>query len=351
MQIKVRPFSSEEVERFCDFSETYYDQMETNDVSFVTWKMKCNTSQPAEHLTIEEDGKMLGRAALFTRTYVTEIGSFTATQVTDLLVKPNVANPAIMITLVKNYTKLEPDFSFNTSNEKSDLIYRKLFKFEKVIEMVNLAVPLRTSRFLKDRLGPLSAPVAWVADAVLSSLWLAVEWILEALSGLESATRDSPCANQQFFDDFREACPRQILRSSEFMRERYEQSIFDYRFIHITNAGKMIAQAPIRVAEFSGIRALVVLDVLSSEKLGSNIRRSLMKELLKQARETKSDLIYWLQNDNCEYLKPLYRFPLVKVPSSLLPHPTPIYFKSLNSNLNGTDFHDSYISLGDLDYF
>ena len=73
MQIKVRPFSSEEVERFCDFSETYYDQMETNDVSFVTWKMKCNTSQPAEHLTIEEDGKMLGRAALFTRTYVTGI--------------------------------------------------------------------------------------------------------------------------------------------------------------------------------------------------------------------------------------------------------------------------------------
>ena len=97
------------------------------------------------------------------------------------------------------------------------------------------------------------------------------------------------------------------------MRERYEQSIFDYRFIHITNAGKMIAQAPIRVTEFSGIRACI-LDVLSSEKLGSNIRRSLMKELLKQARETKSDLIYWLQNDNCEYLKPLYRFPLVCVP-------------------------------------
>ena len=170
MQIKVRPFSSEEVERFCDFSETYYDQMETNDVSFVTWKMKCNTSQPAEHLTIEEDGKMLGRAALFTRTYVTEIGSFTATQV-DLLVKPNVANPAIMITLVKNYTKLEPDFSFNTSNEKSDLIYEKLFKFEKVIEMVNLLCRFAPQGSLRIA-STLIRPCGWVADAVLSSLCL-----------------------------------------------------------------------------------------------------------------------------------------------------------------------------------
>ena len=128
MKIELDKFNLDEIEKFIEFSKTYYDNPETTEKNLLqisSW----TKLQSSYHLKLKKNNKILGRVVLNTRNINLLNKQVKATQVTDLLINQDNKDPMMFVKLVKSYNYLKNDLVIHTSNENSENIYKKFFKF------------------------------------------------------------------------------------------------------------------------------------------------------------------------------------------------------------------------------
>lgn len=351
--IKLTDFSSSEITRFCDFSRNFYSSLETTSQQIISWKMGVGTERPATHLTSDDGDKMVGRAALIPRSFSHGGEQFEVTQVSDLLIDPNESGGGTLLQLVNNFKALNKQFVFHTSNQRSDVIYAKLFKFDELCRISASVIPIRPARLLKPAATQSLIKLAVFAlDMVYMVPLRCLEHGLEVLGGrYQTVLTKARVQEEAFYKKFRSVCCVQFTRDQNFIDRRYVQAPFDYETLTVKIGENVVCQVFLRDTTVENKRALVVLDVLSTSQIRFNLKAAIIGALLRETRIRKLDLIFFMHNKKCKFTRDFAGLPFVEVPEKLLPHPTPIYWHSKNFAMDTRTFDKLYFSLADLDYF
>ena len=353
MIVEGRKFDRQETKRFCNFSSLFYDRDETNNEQVIDWKMGSQTSSPATHLTVSTDGQINGRAALINRRFSIDRNILQSTQVSDLLIDPAIKGGACLMKLVGSYKIMETSFVFHTSNERSDIIYRDLFKFDVLCKLTAVAIPIRPFSLLCILASfSLLQRVAVIFDVFYQTVLRALIAAI-CLIGPRSYATTSRAKPQEpaFYQAFLDLCDVQFVRDADFLTWRYVDSPYDYQVITIKSRKEVLCQAYFRQVELEGKSAIVVLDVLSKYQPTTTVRMALYKALIEEGVRAYTDLVFFMYNENSSYMKGLVGFPFIKIPEKFLPHPTPVYWHSHQFPIDTDQSTKLYFSLGDLDYF
>lgn len=351
--INVVAMGREQLKSYKKFSRKYYQNRETIDLEFLRWKFRVGTPAASQLVTFSKKKDVVGRVVLSARQVAVNRNNFILTQVSDLLIDPNLRDPSCLLGLVSNYGALNSDFIMHTSNSSSDDIYKKLFKFPIAFMMKSYVVPITVSSlaakfFELDFLARLLIPIDWMYQNFLVFVLRAV-----AMIGLKSHTTVGlmRVEKDQFYEFFHTVNPSQILRHEAFLKWRYQETPNAYEQVIVEYENGWALQAIFCVTTVEKKRVLVLMEVFANSRISLLMRCNLMKELMSLAIKRKVDLIYTIINPSNQYQNTVVGFPFLPVPDSVLPHSTPIYFRCDASSVDITSVSSIYFSAGDLDYF
>ena len=241
----------------------------------------------------------------------------------------------------------------HTSNEVSDLIYQKLFKFPVVCTLMALGLPLYFAKALKpylknlrvlDVIDYLFAPWRWGLISVSSAF--------VAVSGVDFMAHPLESEALEVFGGFQEISGSHFERSLAFHRWRFgEGPIFNGEIKWIKSAGICIGCVVFKQVELGGLNACVLMDIVMRRNLTRMEKIAIKLLAVKFALKLTSDVLITLVNTDNPALKWLKGFPFIVIPDRLLPHPTPIFIHSSEEIYPSSNRKSIYLTLADLDYF
>lgn len=351
--IRRKPFDHAQVSAFCAFSRKYYDNVQTTDEDFVAWKFPVDGPFAAHHLTYEVGDAVQGRAVLCRRPFHFHGQDLTLTQPSDLLIDPDVSGAACLVQLVNAYPEADSQGIVHTSNEKSEFIYKRLFKFEQITELTSVTMPVAIENVLPRRWAFLPArALLWIAGWVIEFFYLLV--LAYSQTGARTpaaAPRPVAADDPKLSNAFKRLAPAQITRNRDFLAWRYAEAPMDYRELHVTADGETLAKVVYRLAEYRGISSLVIMDWLIARPLSLAEKAACLVDLRRIARRHGAIQVYYLGNFRNLVVRHLGGFGFFPIPDRLLPHASPIFGYAFEDPLTGNRLKDIYLTLGDLDYF
>lgn len=353
--IRLKEFDHTEVERFCAFSRTYYDSPATTDPELIAWKFPGTGKFLSKHLTMETgEGRILGRAVLCRRPLTIPGRDDLCLNIpSDLLIDTGAAGAACLLQLVNAYPKLETDGLVHPSNEKSEAIYRRLFKFPVVGALKSVALPVCLETVLPNKawLLPLRA-LLWLAGWLVGGAYAAILGPL-ALSarGLDLTEGPVNADAESLLRGFRAVAPVQVTRDRDFLAWRYAASPLGYRELAVRKGGEEIAKIVFRTTTSPGVTAMTVMDILVARRLTLAERARIVLRLRAIARKEGAALVYYLGNFRNPTVRHVAGVGFFTIPDRLLPHASPLFTYALRPPVNEEIVAGMYLTLGDLDYF
>lgn len=345
--IEVDRFTQNECEKYITFSQEYYSSVETINLEYINWKFFKNFENKSWHLKCIKDNEIIGRAVLNERELNIKKISYSVTQVTDLLASPKLKNAATFFSLIKNYKSLNTDGVIHTSNESSDILYSKLFKFKKILSLSGCGFPIKLNKIISIKL--LKLPLL-----ALSFFYVKTIKILLSLAGFFGNMEVSNYRNyseiEALLDEF-ESKNKNFKRNKNFIEWRYFNGLHEYksRIIRINN--KVCGYYCYRLNRYKNINFMIIMDIMMSREIKGYELRMVKLAIIKDAIESDSDAVFGLFNLDNMASKFLSKFPFIKISDKILPHGTPIYMSSMSEGISLIDLSDMYFSLSDLDYF
>ena len=345
--VEVDEFTQNECEKYIAFGKEYYSSVETINLEYINWKFLKNIENKSWHLKSFNGDEINGRAVLNERELNVNRISFSITQVTDLLASPKLKNAATFFNLIRNYKALNSDGVLHTSNESSDVLYSKLFKFKKIFSLSGCGFPIKINNII--RFKPLKIPFL-----VLSFFYLRTIKLILSLAFLFVKIEVS---NYKAYSDIEalvvefESHNKNFKRDKNFIDWRYFDRLFNYRCRIIKVNRQTCGYYCYRLKRFKDIDFMIIMDVVVAPKISGYGLLMVKLAIIKDAIERESDAVFGLFNLNNLASKFLSRFPFIKISDKILPHSTPIYMSSMSEVISLMDLSDMYFSLSDLDYF
>jgi hypothetical protein len=342
-------FDYEQCNSFILDSKSHYKNPETTNPRIIIWKFMGFVSHPSYHLYIRdpEGVKNSGRAVLNTRTLNLKGNCSKVTQVTDLLVVKSKAGLMTFINLITQYNSLGLDVVLHTSNENSEKIYSKFFKFKEVFKLSAFAFPIKPQKiFTFFKRHDILANIVGIYSFALFILMRFIKSI-------------NPVSLSDFFTaDYLDILTRNfgnrevsLLRSAEFLKWRYLDAPYTYKIYTIKLYNKPIGILVARLTEFNGSYFFLVMDCIKSAPMKRWEGFCLRLALISEAIFLNADAIFGLFNRKNKDLENFFQLPFIAVDDKILPHRSPIYASSLAPSLKIEELERMYFSLGDLDYF
>jgi len=350
MSIELIKFNNDEVKKFILFSKTYYRNNETIDQPHNYNKFCEYVDHKSYHLKNNSNKILKGRAVLSERSLYLNGKKYLATQVTDLLVDQNYKDPMIFINLVKSYNKLNNDFVFHTSNENSEIIYKKFFKFENIINLKAYGFPIKLSsiisKFFNKKIIFLN---------IIDNLYLYILKLSIYISQYFSSVTLNDCALSEFNEvtrkKFFKKSPQSMERNEKFFKWRFEQNLNKYYYKKILKNNTIVGFLVLRNSSYSGYNVTLLMDLLLIEDLNIFSLLALRMKLINEAISSNNDILFTIINNKNKSLFKVFRFPIIPISDNLLQHSTPIFCSSIKKNDEIKNFAKVHFTLADLDYF
>jgi len=296
----------------------------------------------------------VGRALLQPRVICTASGQFSTACVTDVLIDPDFRSPPTNFINLTEASGNISDFTsvYHTSNNRTDLLYRKLFRFPKPFSLRGYGLPVRFAGVVFklsgrriDALDWLISPFRWLIGLV------AVVGI--AVARLDVCVRlpDDDMLSVIFFKSLRNSGPM-FARSESFLKWRLIDAPVLAATVHcVERRGKFLGYVAIRKFEFNGLTFLVVVDFLLDPDLTLFDRLALRSWLVLQAIQADVDALFTMINPRSRAARICVGFPWLRIPDKLLSHGTPIFVRSRGDQSRFLETEAAtHMTLADLDY-
>lgn len=354
--ISLELFDQAKIPEHIDVGASVYSSPEVVNADHLRWKHLDGPYGPSLSVSLRgEAGVLVGRSFIQPRTFwVTPSTSCRGATITDLVITPAERNAASLISMTRAIKSPDGiDVVVHTSNDSSDLIYRKLFKFPIAFTLAATGLPLRVSNILKPHL---ANPTLRKAIELLVSPW---RWVLRtsalitgAVSGVKFAAEPSDSVMSEIFEEYRHHAGAHFERSPRFLKWRFTAGpLFNGKFEWVWSQGECVGYLAFKQVTLGGLVVFVILDAVLRRRLTLKEAIALKFLAARLAIESSCDAVFTLANIENSALKWLKGFPFFHIPDRHLPHPTPIFIHASNEHRSLEKQVDVFFTLADLDYF
>jgi len=333
-----------------------YSSQEVTSVDHLRWKHLESPYGPSTSVSLRnERDDLVGRSFIQPRTFcVTPSTSCSGATITDLVIMPEERNAASLIGMTRAIKSPDGvDVVIHTSNDVSDLIYRKLFKFPIAFTLVATGLPVRVSNILKPYLkNPILIQVAELLISPWRWLLRACALVMSAVSGVRFAAKPTDSVMSEIFEEYRQHAGAHFERSQRFIDWRFSTGlIFNGEIEWVWNRGQCLGYVAFKRVALGGLEVFVILDVVLRRRLALKEAIALKFLATRLAIQGSCDAVFTLVNIKNPALKWLQGFPFLRIPDRHLPHPTPIFIHTSNKCRSLEGRADLFFTLADLDYF
>lgn len=355
----IRTFTEAGIPEHQSVAEKTYDTPEVLDPKHIRWKHLNNPFGPSDAIEIRNDSddmELIGRAFLVRRNFVRGDGTTLAgATVTDLVVRPEHRSAMRLVDLVKSVKAFSNSkFVIHSSNEISDVFYRNMFKFPVHFSLSSAGCPMRVLRLLLNRNVPkvlsvladgLFSPVRWASKTLKA--------IMNAVTGLHLGEMPSGNELAAIHAAHHARTGPQFQRDELFVDWRYRTGPVSksnlYGLYHRSRG--CIGYIAVRQATVDGLSFIILMDLVTNECLTGAALVWLKATLLQLTIQADADVAFVMYNGNHPEQSELGNFPFMRIPDSVLPHPTPIFSHRHESVDAIEGIEKIYFTLTDLDYF
>lgn len=333
-----------------------YSTPEVTDREHLRWKHLGNPGGVSTSISARNpQGELVGRSFLQPRRVSLGAAETCAgATVTDLVVKPEERNAATMISMTRAVRAPEGiDVVFHTSNEVSDIFYRKLFKFPVAFSLQASGLPI----------GVAGAIGRFVSNRVLIAFgnFLASPWRLLIRAAAGACARGTrlvfgpvpqEAERAEVFRRFRDYAGPHLARDDAFVDWRFSRgTLFRGDVKWLWKKQECLGYLAFKQVELAGLKIMVIMDSVLSRPLsgGESVHLKLMAARV--AADAGCDAVFTIANLHNPALKWMGGFPFIGIPDRHLPHPTPIFVHAVEGRRGAMARADLFFSLADLDYF
>jgi hypothetical protein len=349
-------FNKSKIAEHIAVGASVYSSPEVIDSDHLLWKHLQNPYNPSMSISLRNaSGELVGRSFIQPRTFwVASSLSCPGATITDLVIIPAERNAASLISMTRAIKSPNGiDVVVHTSNDSSDLIYRKLFKFPIAFTMVATGLPLRVSNILKPHL---ANPTLRKSIDFLLSPWrlllLASAQVVRTVSSVKFSAEPSDSVISEIFEGYRQHAGAHFERSQRFLKWRFSDGpIFNGKVKWVWVQGECLGYLAFKQVTLGGLVVFVIMDVVFRRRLTLKEAIAIKFLAMRLAIEGSSDAVFTLVNTENHALKWLKGFPFFHIPDHHLPHSTPIFIHALNKHLSLEKQSDVFFTLADLDYF
>lgn len=355
-KITIEQLTDEDLSNHIEVGASEYSTPEVINRNHVRWKHLENPSGVSVCVSLRNNlSELVGHSFLQRRQLCLSGGkSLRAAIITDLVIVPRERNAAALIGMTRAAKGADGfDFVLHTSNNISDTIYRRLFKFPVVCSLTAAGLPLRVcnamsryvhSRFICAVVDFLVTPWRWGVRGSASFASL-----VSAVSFAEEPEKDRV---SKILQKFSEGAGLHFERSSEFLEWRFRAGpISKSDLLWIYSRQECLGYIATRKVSISGLDVLVILDSVLSRPMGT-LESAAIKLLCAREGVLKNcDAVFCLANMSNNALGWWGKLPYFRIPDKFLPHPTPIFTHATNGLISVTDQERFFLTLADLDYF
>jgi hypothetical protein len=349
-------FNKNKLSEHIAVAASVYSSPEVIDPDHLLWKHLQNPYGPSTSVSLRNEMEdLVGRSFIQPRTFwVTPSLSCRGATITDLVIMPAERSAASLINMTRAIKSPDGiDVVVHTSNDSSDLIYRKLFKFPIVFTLAAAGLPLRVSNILKPHL---ANPTLRKAIEFLVSPW---RWLLRAsalviggISNVKFAAEPSESVMSEIFEEYRKHAGAHFERSQRFLKWRFSEGpLFNGKVEWVWSQGECLGYLAFKQVTLGGLVVFVIMDAVLRRRLTLKEAIAIKFLAVRLAIDGPFDAVFTLANTENSALKWLKVFPFFYIPDRHLPHSTPIFIHALNEHRSLEKQADVFFTLADLDYF
>lgn len=354
--IRVNFFDEKKLAEHIAVGASVYSSAEVIDPNHFIWKHLQNPYGLSMSVSLRNPSEeLVGRSFIQPRTFwVTPSKSCRGATITDLVIMPAERNAASLISMTRAIKSPDGiDVVVHTSNDSSDLIYRKLFKFPIAFTLAATGLPLRVSNVLKPHL---ANPTLRKSVELLVSPW---RWLLRAsahvmggVSNIKFAEEPSESVKSEIFEEYRHHAGAHFERSENFLKWRFSKGpLFNGEIKWVWSQGDCLGYLAFKQVTLSGLVVFVIMDMVLRRRPTKKEAIAIKFLVVSLALDASCDAVFSLANIKCYALRWLKGFPFFGIPDSHLPHPTPIFIHASNEYGSLEKQADLFFTLADLDYF
>lgn len=325
--------TEDNVSQFVDLSRQVYPDEPINDLPVAKWKHLESPNSPSAAVEVSMCDKAVGRIWLQRHSW-----TFLGTKVSmmfpqDLVVVSHARRAGLVLGMLNkgfSYASSKADFVFHSSNNDSEPLYKKLFKFAPVCELNMFGIVLRPFSVMGSRL---SIPDGFKRlAAFLDDIWEnLLRVVLMPRSGGVTLTTQPPEGERQE-EIIAKFLTRQSLANSRDQRWRTWRfsgaGAMKYETFWIYQDKEPLGYVVLSHRERLNIRATFVVDLVWSHTPSKRQVKSLWRRLLARLPVRNSDLLLAFGNLNNPDIKQSLIFPLLRVPAAAMPQRFPIYVRA-----------------------
>lgn len=300
-------------------------------------------------------GLLVGRSFIQPRIFcVNSLISYSGGMVTDLLIKPDARNADALIAIIRAVkSPKQIEIILHTSNEASEQIYQKLFKFPIAFKLRASGLPIYFAKILQPYL---KIPFFQVNIDPFFIIWrfalIVCFYMFTFFRKTKLMLEPSQADLLKIFQEFKSIAGSHFDRSPSFLKWRFtEGSLFNGRTRWIGFGNECTGYIVFKDANINGLKICLIMDVAMRRNLTWLEGVSLKFLCINIALKNSCDAIFNLSNTGNPALGWLRGFPFFNIPDSVLPHSTPIFIHASEKIFPIKDRKNTYITLADLDYF
>lgn len=354
--ISIEIFGKESIGEQVAVGASVYSSPEVLNQEHLSWKHLKNPYGPSMSVSLRNEfDALVGRSFIQPRTFwVNSAISCRGATITDLVVKPTERNASTLIGMTRAIKSPEGfDLVIHTSNDVSDVIYRKLFKFPIAFTLAAVGLPIRVSNILKPHLK--NDSLRKVMELLVSPWRWALRTsavLMGVISGVSLGAEPTNSAMSELFQEFRQHAGSHFERSERFLNWRFSEGpLFNGRIEWVWVNGQCLGYLAFKQVDLGGLKVLVIMDAVLRRQLTPIEAIALKFISTGLAVAGSCDAIFSLANTANSALKWLAGFPFAQIPDRHLPHSTPIFIHGSNEYRSLEKRADLFFTLADLDYF
>lgn len=351
-----RPFAADDIGSHIALARTQYVDANVTDPTHIRWKFLTCPEGPAQATMLVSDGRMVGRSMRHARRFFLSASepALRGGTICDVILAPEHRRADLLVRLIKSGSDLSDlDLILHGSNEFSDPIYRKLFKYPIAFSLTARGFPIRLARPLK-KLSGFGPGILDVLVWPWRALVRAKSWVVGGLASLD--LREGVITDAEYddiFAGFEAIAGPHFQRNKEFARWRFETGpLYHARIFRLMAGGRLIGYVAMRLVEFGGLRLNVIVDVAVSRSLRGIEGLALAMKMLGRGSGHEADVVVTLGNFGNPTLRRAVGFPFVTIPEKFLPHANPVFALIRGDKTRRLPaLGSTFMTLADMDYF
>lgn len=354
--ISTETFEEKMVDEHIKLGSSVYSSQQVISGKHLKWKHLEGPSGKSLSINLrDQSGVLVGRSFIQLRGFLPNSSLIcNGGLVTDLVIDPKSRNAASLISITKAVKSQGAiDVAVHTSNELSDQIYQKLFKFPIYCKLGATGLPIYFKNFLRPHISfNLFLEfidfvfILWRGGLALLSNFFCI------FSNAKLISEPSRESVEEIFSKFKEIAGSHFERNLSFIKWRFQEGpIFNGKIEWVSFANQCTGYIAYREVTIHGLKVYLVMDVVMSRKLTWLEGVALKFISIERAIKNSCDAIFCIANSNNPSLKFLEGFPFISIPERLLPHPTPIFIHASEAIFPTENRKSIYLTLADLDYF